>query len=248
MANELRAPLNYLTGTLTTAAAISDTTIQSSVFTTLATDYSSTKYLPLVLHDPTAGVYEVVWVTAHSGSSANVTAVRGREGSSARAWPSGTRVICSPTTRDVLSTSTRAGLPADAHYGARYLLTDESVVVEKTIKGYMPSAGVANPSEVGPQAFSLGTFPPTNSVVMVRAGTVTGTLDGTGQTTVNYRVAFPTATIAAIPVSRFTGSKGPIVVFAASASGFSVIFYENPATGARSAGQDFTLSYMAVGY
>lgn len=248
MANEQRSPRDYLSGTLTVAAAISDTTIQSAAFASLPTNFSSTLYLPLVLHDPSAGLYEVVWCTAHSGSSTSITVVRGREGTSARAWPTGTQVMCTPTIRDTLPAMNRASLPSDAHYGMRALVSDEGVVNARTSAGWLPDVGVAAPAQVGPQIFNLGTNPPSSAVIQLRAGTVTGTLDSQGQTTITYRTPFPTATIAATPVSRFTGSKGPIVIYAASASGFSIIYYENPATGQRSSNQDFTCTYVAVGY
>lgn len=247
MTFEQRAPRDYFSGTLSVAASISDTTLTSAAFSALPNTFSTTVYLPLVLHDPSANLYEAVWVTAHTTSSTSVTVVRGREGSTARAWSSGTRVICPPTIRDAQASYTRAALPSDAHYGMRALVTDENVINERSIAGWKPSVGVAAPAEVGPQAFALSTFPPSNSVIQLRAGTVTGTLDGTGQATVNYRVAFPTATIAVTPVSRYTGSEGPIVVFTASASGFSMIIWR-PSTGARAAGADYTVMYTAVGY
>lgn len=249
MANEQRSPRDYLAGTLTVAAAISDTTIQSASFSALpGSTYSTTLYLPLELHDPSTGLYEVIWCTAHTGSSTSITVVRGREGTSARAWPAGTRVICAPTIRDTMSAMTRAQLPADGHYGQRVVLTDEGgAVVEKGIGGWQPSIGVAGPASVGPLPFALTTFPPAASVIQMRAGTATGTLDSQGQTTVNYRTAFPNATIAVIPTSRYTGSEGPIVTFAVSAAGFSIIIYR-PSTGARAASADFTVMYIAVGY
>lgn len=247
MANEQRSPQNYLAGTLTVAAAISDTTLTSSAFTTLPTNLSTTQYLPLVIHDPSAGTYEIVWATAHSSSSANITVVRGKESTAARAWAAGTRVICAPTIRDTLSAMTRAALPSDGHYGMRALLTDESVVNEKTSAGWLPTVGAASPAQVGPQAFNLTTFPPSSAIVQMRAGVQTGTLDSNGQATINYRTSFPAATIAAIPVSRYTGSEGPIVVFAASTSGFSIIIWR-PSTGARAANADYTVMYVAVGY
>jgi hypothetical protein len=248
VANEQRAPRDYLSGVLTIAAAISDTTIQSAAFTSLPTNYSSTLYLPLELHDPDAGLYEVVWVTAHAGSSTSVTVVRGREGTSARAWPSGTQVVCAPTVRDTLSSLTRSSLPADGHYGQRVMVSDESVVNERSSVGWLPTVGVAAPAQVGPNSFNLAQFPSASSIIQLRAGTATGTLDSLGQTTISYRTAFPTATTAVIPVSRYTGSKGPIVVYAASASSFSIIIYEDPATGDRASNEDFTVMYVAVGY
>lgn len=247
MANEQRAPRDYLSGTLSVAAAISDTTIQSTAFTGLPTNFTSTVYLPLVLHDPSAGLYEVAWCTAHSSSSTSVTVVRGREGTSARAWPTGTQVMCAPTVRDTLSVLSRASLPSDAHYGMRALVSDESVVNERSSAGWLPTVGVAAPAQVGPSLFNLSQFPLSSAVIQLRAGATTGTLDSNGQTTISYRTAFPTATIAVTPVSRFTGSEGPVVVLGGGASSFTCAVFV-PSTGQRASNAAFTITYIAVGY
>jgi hypothetical protein len=142
MTYELRQNLNYSFGTLSTAAAISDTTLQSSDFSSLPSgaSVSTTQYIPIVLQDPTAKVFEVVWINAHAAASTSVTVLRGREGTSARAWPSGTLWTAAPTVRDaLLPVANRAALPAanDAHIGGRGLLLDEQRVVTRYAAGWL---------------------------------------------------------------------------------------------------------------
>lgn len=142
MAFEHRQPRDYLFGTLTTAAALSDTALVSAAFAGLPSNYSGSVYLPMVLHDPSTGVYEVVWVTAHAGGSQTVTAARGREGSSARSWPAGTQVVCAPTIRDGLFwVPTRSALPTDAHVGMRAEIADENAVADKLLSGWNTQGG-----------------------------------------------------------------------------------------------------------
>jgi hypothetical protein len=247
VAYEQRAPLNYLAGTLSTAAALSDTTISSTTFTTLATTYSTTQYLPLVLHDPSAGVYEIVWVTGHTTSSPNVTVARGREGSTARAWPTGTQIVCAPTVRDVVGITTRANLPTDAHYGARYLLTDETVVVERVLTGWRNVGSVGNPADIGGGSAPT---PPAASLIQLRAGTSTGTTDSSGNATATYRTAFPTNTIAVVVTSRYENSEGPYVVYSKTKTGFGMTIWNADVNGytRRITNATYTVDYIAVGY
>lgn len=251
VANEQRAPRDYLVGTLSTAAAISDTTIQSAVFAGLPTTFSSTLYLPLILHDPSAGLYEVVWCTGHSGSSTSITVARGKEGSSARAWPAGTRVICAPTVRDVLSAGTLASLPSDAHIGARVAVTDKNYVAEKTFAGgWAPSVGVAIAEHTGPNR--SGGNPPTSAAILVRAGVANLSANGSGQVSVSYRQAFPTATIAAVVMPISAGITFYSVA-SESASGFvaqawRVTDLAPYTTTPMPAGHTVNIHYIAVGY
>lgn len=141
MSYELRRPYFNLSGTLTNGCTALDTSLASTVFTTLPTDYSTGSYLPLVLANDTQGKSEIVWVTGHSSAAASVTVVRGREGASAQAFSAGDVVRCSPTVRDVQSSvTTRSALPGDAHYGMRVLILDEAQVVERTSAGWDDSS------------------------------------------------------------------------------------------------------------
>ncbi len=252
MAYEQRAPRDYLAGTLSTAAAISDTALVSSVFAALPTDYSTTKVLPLTIHDPSTGNFEVVWVTAHASSSATVTVVRAREGTTARAWPADSAVICAPTVRDTLTASTLAGLPTDAHTGMRAIVTDKNDVRQRLHSGAWGAAvGVALADDVGPQ--SGGTFPPTSAGIFLRAAHVTGSTNGSGQVAVTYRVPFPTATIAVVVSGR--GTSVPIYsTDNATASGFTLAVWKvtqiSPTfiTSTMDPGFSVVAQYIALGY
>lgn len=128
---ELRQPANYSFGTLGNAAALSDTSLVSADFVAqLVSGLSTSVYVPITLQDPTNKVYEIVWVTAHTAGSNSATVVRGREGTTARAWPASTLWTCAPTLRDgVLPVSTASALPTDPHIGLRCLVQDTKQVV-----------------------------------------------------------------------------------------------------------------------
>lgn len=250
MAYEQRAPLDYLSGTLSTAAAISDTALVADAFANLPADYSTTKYAPLVLHDPSAGLYEVVWVTAHTATSTTVTAVRGREGSAARAWPSGTHFVCAPTARDVVSASTLAGLPSDPHLGQRLVVTDKGYITERATGVWAPSVGVALADQVGPNRVAAN--PSSSAPILMRAGYASLTTNGSGQVTVTYRTAFPTATLAAFCIP----AGGGVTFYSISsetANGFTatawIVSSLSPYTTVPfTPGHNSILFYLAVGY
>lgn len=251
MAYEQRAPLNYVIGTLSTAAAISDTTLSAAIFAALPSDYSSTKYLPLVIHDPTAGLHEVVWVTAHTASSTSVTVVRARESTTALAWASGSHIMCAPTIRDALSASTLAGLPSDAHTGMRAVVTDKNYIAERLHSGgWGPSCGVALADDVGPQPG--GSNPPSSANIVLRAGHVSGLTNGSGEVAVTYRTPFPTATIAVMITPRATS----VPIYSndsQTASGFVCRVWKVTSlapfvTAAMDPSYSAVFHYLAVGY
>lgn len=142
MANyDQRAPQDYKFGQLTASVTSLDTTLTSAAFTSLPSDLSTTKFVPITLADDSLGVYETVWATAHSAGSTAVTVIRAREGTTARAWATGAVWRCAPTVRDTLPTLTRATLPSDAHIGMRAMLSDEGQVVEKVSGGWISPFG-----------------------------------------------------------------------------------------------------------
>lgn len=119
------------------------TSLTSPDFSALPSGLSTVRYVPLVLADDSLKVYEVVWVTSHSEGSQTITVVRGREGSAARSWGTGSLWRCGPTTRDVVSSyANRAALPTDAHLGMRAALIDEVRVVEKVNAGWKDTAAI----------------------------------------------------------------------------------------------------------
>ncbi|WP_103344082.1 hypothetical protein [Amycolatopsis sp. CA-126428] len=133
---ELRVPANYLFGQLTNPAAISDTTMVSTDFAALQSGLSTNLYIPITLQDPANKNFEIVWATAHTGASNTITVVRGREGSTARAWPASTLWACAPTLRDsVLPVANAAALPADPHVGLRTLQLDTQVALQWAYPG-----------------------------------------------------------------------------------------------------------------
>lgn len=141
MANyDIRCPIDDKFGQLTAGVTSLDTTLTSPDFASLPSDLSVTKYVPATLVDDAARLYETVWITGHAAGSSAVTVVRGREGTTARAWAAASVWKCAPTVRDVIGSWTRGTLPGDAHLGMRAQLTDESGrIVEKTAVGWKAS-------------------------------------------------------------------------------------------------------------
>ncbi|GJF04965.1 hypothetical protein [Pseudonocardia sp. D17] len=141
MANyDIRCPIDDKFGQLSAGVTSLDTTLTSPDFASLPSDLSVTKYVPMTIVDDSARLYETVWITGHAAGSSAVTVVRGREGTTARAWATASVWKCAPTVRDVISTWTRATLPGDAHLGMRAQLQDESGrIVEKTAAGWRTS-------------------------------------------------------------------------------------------------------------
>lgn len=139
MTYENRLPVNYAFGTLTNAAAISDTTLTSADFATgLPSGLSTTTYVPVTLQDPSTKAFEIVWANAHTASATTATVLRGREGTTARAWGAGTLWTVSPTLRDgVLPIANRAALPSDPHVGLRCFVQDEQIVLERTLTAWI---------------------------------------------------------------------------------------------------------------
>lgn len=208
MANEYRFPSDYKFGTLTTAAAISDTSLASAEFAALATGYSTALYMPIVLHDPSVG-YEVMWMTAHTASSTSITVVRAKEGTTARAWPSSTQWLVAPTVRDALNVVfTSGGLPSDAHVGARAVQTDTGDVWDKTKNQGWQSWPASKAADVA----SSGTPVPAGSrPIFKAAGYPSTNTNGSGQITFTLPGGgFPTAAYGAI-VQIVSGTGGNIL-------------------------------------
>lgn len=242
MAFSFRQARDYFSTQLTVAASITDTTLRAPAFTALDTDYGE-KYVPLVLHDDAAGVYEIVWVSAHASGSDTVTVARGKEGTSARAWPSGTRVECAPTRRDMIIDTTAAGLPSDAHFGLRANRIDKLDRVVKTFTGWVPEEGVALAADVGPNMH--GVQPPDGAIIVMRAQYVPAfTTNSTGDKTVNFKQPFANNCLAAWLTSVDFNHVGPFVVSAVSASSCSFTVYNGNATRTTQTGVSCVLHAM----
>lgn len=247
MANEFRDVLNYFFGQLSSAASISDTTLNCADFANLPGGvYGAGRVLPLVLHDPALKVYEIVWVTAHTAAATAVTVTRAKEGTTARAWGAGTQILCAPSVRDGLPVLTRATLPADAHLGARVALSDESVIVERAGAGWGPSVGVAQAADIGPRR--SGSVPST-AVPLLRGGHKSGTTGGgTGTLTVSHATPFPNATVAtAIGLVDSSVSAVP-AVSAETASGVTFQFFKTSDGLPVANGTSVIFQYISMGY
>jgi hypothetical protein len=247
---EFRNSIDYFFGQLSTAAAVSDTTLTAAAFASLPSTYSTTSYLPLVLHDPTLGLEETVWVTAHTAASTSVTVVRGRQGTTARAWPSSTQVVNAPTVRDVTLPFARASLPTDAHVGMRVPVSDEGIVAQRAYSGrWEADVGVGLPSEFGNRQDASAI--PASSVLMMRGGCATGVTNASSQFAVVFKSPFPNQALTA-NITWHSGTPGNLhfAIYPGSLlfGGFTVYVF-NTATGSLSgAGASVVYSYTAVGY
>lgn len=196
MTYEQRLHRDYFSGTLSLAASVSDVTLSSSAFTALGTAFSTTAYMPLELHNPSTGIYEVVWITGHAAASQTVTVVRGRENTTALAWPQNTQIIDAVTKRDLVPDYTRATLPTDPSIGMRALVTDESNVVARMLAGWGPAIGMANAAAMGPNRSAAN--PPSSANFLLSMGYgLNLTPNASGIVSVTWRQAFPTACFAA---------------------------------------------------
>lgn len=138
-----RVQIDFRFGQLSGGVDSLATSLSSPAFAALPSDLSTTRYLPITLADDSQSLYEVVWITGHAAGSQAVTVVRGREGSSARTWGSGTVWRHGPTARDAIPTyATRAALPTDGHLGMKAAIQNEAgAVVEKTPTGWSDRPG-----------------------------------------------------------------------------------------------------------
>lgn len=246
----IRAPKDFVFGTLSTAAALSDNTVSSTAFAALPTTYSPTFVLPMILLNPAGNTYEVVWVTGHTSGSSVVNIVRGKEGTTAQAWPSGTQIICAPTAaRDTLGTFVSTAAPTDLHVGYRGVATDLGLVQEQTnLGGLQPSVGVANPHDIGTNR--AGTAPPANAAMVMRAGYFAATTDASGKFTLPFTTPFPNSILIG-GVSEAGGGQYPTAVVSETAAGLVVqafLWTSFSNVIALGSGQVFDVAYWAVGW
>jgi hypothetical protein len=245
-----RMPSDYQFGTLGVAAAIGDTTLTSNAFATLPSGQTTSAVTPLVLHNPAAGTHEVVWVTAHTASATTATVVRGKESSTAQAWPTGTQWICAPTAaRDGLPALSAAALTAmtDPHVGMRALETDSSTVKEWTYAGgWQAEVGVCKATDLNPNR--SGGSPPNTGAMTLRSGYISGTTNGSGDLSVTFTGAFPVACHTAFAcVADPTVWFGIVSVSAESATGLTFHCADTSPLAAHASGL-VKLFYLAIGY
>lgn len=222
-----RLPTDFAFGTLSIAAALGDTTLQSAAFAGLpGGSYSTTAVLPITLLNASTGAREEVWVTAHTASATSVTVVRGKEGSTAQAWPSGTTWICSPTAaRDASPVATTAALltaMTDKHVGMRSLEIDTGLLKTSTYSGGdVADVGACLPSEVGPIA--AGGSMSSSGTVLVRPGCVLSATPSAGLVAVTFTKPFPNGYIGAVAGS-ISGAQfvGPTCCESGTATGMQL--------------------------
>lgn len=244
MSFEQRQTVNYFSTSLLVAASITDTTMRAAAFTGLDSNFGS-KYVPLILHDDAQGLYEIVWVSSHTAASDTVTVVRGKEGSTARAWPAGTRVECAPTAYDVnMAVVNSAALPSDAPIGMRAMLGDKGETRERVSGYWGPSVGVGIASD---QKNNMHTVtPPQGSTFLVRMGTAGPTTDANGLLACTFQTPFPNACHTLIPISTFLNAGGNLVVGLVSATGANVYFLNGDKSRYASASASY--AFIAIGW
>lgn len=179
MAYEFRNHIDFKFGTLTAAVAVSDTTLSSAEFAEFATGYSTGNYFPMVLLNAATKEHEKVWMVGHGAGSTSATFVRGRENTSAKAWPAGTQWVCGPTLYDTLKTASSSAQPGDPHIGMRSLFLDWYASVERTfVQGWLGNVR-ANPADMG-RAIDGTTSHPVGRVPNMKFWTVSGTTNASG--------------------------------------------------------------------
>jgi hypothetical protein len=250
-----RLPLDYVFGTLAAAAAVSDTTISSAAFANLGTTYTNgttVLYTPIVLHNPALGLREVVWVVGHTAASQTVTVLRGQEGTTAQAWPSGTQVLCAPTAaRDGLGLNASTALPANAHLGYRNAENDNGLTVEQTsLAGWQASVGVCLPTDAGPTDIN-GITIPAGATIIERVGLLSGvTVSASGQVVATFRTPFPNGAIGAFAINTATARFNGVITLDSLSSAAATFHLYNISGGAlvSSTGGTFSCAYLAVGW
>lgn len=83
-----RIRADYVFGSIDAALAAGDTSLSSPALARLPV-VSGGDVAAVTLHDSETGAYEIVHVTSHAAAATTATILRGREGSTARAWVSG---------------------------------------------------------------------------------------------------------------------------------------------------------------
>jgi hypothetical protein len=210
---EHRVHSDYFSGNLQLQALVSDLTLTSPAFAALPSTFTTKLYKPIELHNPSTGAYEIVYIVGHAASSNTVTVQRGKENTSAQAWPANTLIIDAATNRDLITALTRATLASaapDPFLGQRVLVTDEDNVLARMLAGWGPAIGLALAAAMGPSRLGGANNPPNSANFMAAlAHSITVTPDGSGVATLNWRQAFPTACLGAwawsIDPSRFIG-------------------------------------------
>lgn len=250
MSFEYRSTKDYFFTTLATPAAIGDvalTSVTSAGFADLPTDFSAGaagKVMPLVLHNPALGQYEVVWVTGHSSGSNTVNVTRGREGTTSRAWDAGTLVESAPTSRDVLGATLSTTLPSDPNVGSRFVLTNLGRTVQRTkLAGWQADVGVALPSDIGPSL--NGITPPADATMILRGGAANAAWNGSSAFAFSFASPFPNG-ISGIVLTSGSHLVRNVVRATVSTTGATVLAFDFQAQPITSG--SIAIEYIAMGW
>jgi len=158
---------NNVSTTLSAAATATATTLSLSSSAGLPT-LATGQIMPLTLNDAATGlVYEIVYVTAISGS--NVTVERAQEGTGAQSWNTGDYVRCSPTAGTVAAINGNASNPFNV---ANATASNQAVPLGQVQANFAAINGNAsNPFAVSNLTASTGVF--SNIQVFTASGTFT---------------------------------------------------------------------------
>lgn len=247
MALDFRFPADFAFGTLTSAISVSDTTLSSADFSAIRVLSSGASHVPIVLLDPTTKVYETVWLTVHSSGATSATVTRGKEGTVALEWPAGTQWICSPTTRDIVSANSLAGLPSDAHVGMRVAVSDKGETWAKTLnQGWL---GELRGNREDTARCIDGTAQAANGFVPIfKALTHAGTTNGSGILAVTLpNGGFPNRIITA-SLTRASGTWFMPVIEAGSTTRTTLGIICQTGVGTVLASAGVTIGIIAIGY
>lgn len=247
MAYEYRYTQDFTYGTLSTAAAVSDTSLSSVDFASLASGFSVGNYLPMVLLNPATKTHEKVWLTGHAAGAETATVVRGRESTGAQAWPAGTQWIVSPTVRDVLAPGGVSALPTDPHTGMRTVLLDKGEVWEKTyLQGWLGSVRAVG-ADMG-RAWDGATVHANGRVPQLKAWTANGTTNSGGLlSTPIPNGGFLSRMITAV-LTRASVSEWFMPTINATSTKTTLVILASTPGGGPVANSAIDVSCLAVGY
>lgn len=246
MANENRLTFNGFYGQLSADITAVATSITNAAFATLPQITGTADYIPLTLSDETLRYIEVVWITAHATGSNTVTVVRAKEGTTARAWLTGTKFGQADLVRDGLPSYLSSAIPTDLHVGCRFYVSDLGLVLVKSFNaGNVADVGVARPGDVGPTR--AGTYPSAASVITVRAGNTVVSTNVNGDGSVNFLTAFPNGCISVTANSADPGVfTGTLTLSGEVAAGFN--FRAMNLNNTPLASSPVRLNYTAIGW
>lgn len=247
MAYEFRNILDFCFGTLTAAASVSDTTLQSAEFAPFSGGYSTGNYFPIILLNPATKTHEKCWMVGHTAGSNSATFVRGRETTAAQEWPSGTQWVSGPTIRDTLTPANSTTLPTDPHIGMRGVFLDKYETWERTYaQGWLGSVR-AVAADMG-RAADGTTSHPTGHVPRLKMWTASGTTDAVGiLSTAIPNGGFATRLLSVVLTRWGTATSYVPVVDSVSTKATIVIQAGNHGVGPL-ASTAITVGVLATGY